>query len=76
MATQKEIEVGHVWAAKVSGKITELQVVHIRERFRGQRSTLVFDCINLRTERHIVVRSAQRFRFRISPPPTQHRKVD
>ena len=62
----REIEVGGVYLAKVSGKLTRVRVdaIHETSDWKG-RSTTRYPCTNLITGRCIVVRSCQRFRARV-----------
>lgn len=56
-----EIKVGHVYTAKVSGKLTKVRVDTIRDAWQGYRGKY-YDVTNLTTGRRITFRSAQRFR--------------
>jgi len=53
---QAQIEIGTVYAVRVSGKTRPVQVNGV-SRFGG------WDCTNLRTRRNIRVRGSQRFRW-------------
>ena len=66
----KQIKIGGIYTAKVSGKLTSVRVVDIREVTRsmgyGSRTATVYDCINVATGRGITVRSPQRFRSEVA----------
>lgn len=60
-----EIEVGGKYIVRVSKRLTVVEVMGMRVPWRGQirgRSHQVYDCRNLVTGRHIVVKSSRRFR--------------
>lgn len=69
---QKDIEVGKVYTAKVSGKVVRVRVDHIGERSTYRRNSYSggrtigtassYECTNLETGRKLTIRSAQRFR--------------
>jgi hypothetical protein len=61
---RNEIEVQGVYLAKVSGRIARVKVVSIYQTEVRGRAAYRYNCINLGTNRSIVVRSAARFRGR------------
>ena len=54
----KDVEIGKVYAAKVSGVITEVQIT-------GPHTSYGWSAVNLRTGRPVRIRSAQRLRYLI-----------
>ena len=59
----KDIHLGGVYVAKVTGKLTSVRVENIVERlFYGKRAQTHYLCVNLTTGRPITVRFCQRFR--------------
>jgi len=60
-----QIEVGRTYQAKVSGVLVPLTVlsIDVRETWGG-KSAKRYRCHNERTGREIVVKSAQRFRYK------------
>lgn len=64
----KEIEVGGVYLARVSGKITKVRVDAIEEMFaRAGRSLTIYRVTNIATGRRTTFRSPQKFRSRVTP---------
>lgn len=61
----KDIRVGSVYAAKVSGLIRAVRIDAIREVFssRFPNGRNVYDVTNLATKRKIVFQSAAKFRY-------------
>jgi hypothetical protein len=59
--TAKAIEVGKEYLVKVSGSVVPVRVTGMHEVWNGSSSRVVWDAVNTRTGRRIVVRSAQRF---------------
>lgn len=61
----KQIEVGGVYLAKISGRVVKARVDAIREQFdHRDRSRTCYDVTNLTTGRRTMFRSAQKFRGR------------
>jgi hypothetical protein len=61
--TKKEIQVGNVYIAKVSGALCRVRVTGIREIEATNTKKLTrYEAVNLETGRSITVRSAARFR--------------
>lgn len=58
---KNEIEVGRVYLAKVSGKLTRVKVLEVEELLWPKKQTLYL-VENLSTGRRVTFRSAQRFR--------------
>jgi hypothetical protein len=60
----KDVVIGEVYAAKVSGKIVPVKVLGTSEAFNMNGGTRrIWDCQNQITGRTVQVRSAQRFRY-------------
>ena len=57
-----EIQVGQVYAVKVSGRVVPVKVLDMYERWAGDRVRNVWSCRNEVTGRVIEVKSAQKFR--------------
>lgn len=71
---KSSIQVGGVYVARVSGKLTEVRVDAINERgdfcsrTGGYHSTDCFDVTNLATGRKLTFRSAEKFRYPVQDP--------
>jgi hypothetical protein len=57
---KSDIHIGGIYAAKVSGSITHVRITG-ESRYGG------WDAINVRTQRHVYIRSAARLRYEIEP---------
>lgn len=64
--TTRDIEIGGIYTAKVSGKVVQVRVIRKGERFCGKVMRDFWECLSLATRRTIIVRSPQRFRDRIA----------
>ena len=66
-----EIETGHTYVAKVSGKLTRVRVDSVREdwNYLGNKATTQYDVTNLATGRRTTFRSARRFRSEAKQEP-------
>lgn len=62
----KDIRVGSVYAAKVSGNIVPVRVDVIREVFTFDKSKTAYDVKNLKTGRVTTFRSAAKFRYKLN----------
>ena len=69
----KEIDVGGVYAVKVSGRVVPVIVLCCEERFNGVGMRQAWRCRNRLSGREIVVRSSQRFRY--AWPATERRVI-
>ncbi len=60
----KDVEIGGRYLAKISGKLTTVRVVEIREAssYASGRSRTIIEAVNESTGRRITLRSAQRLR--------------
>ena len=75
----KDVKVGSVYVAKVSGKLARVRVLGTVERWSGASTytpgrpygheVTHWTCENLDTKRTIEVKSAQRFRREVAPAP-------
>ena len=65
---KKQIEVGKIYAMKVSGKVVPVKVVGIRtvSGFNGRDKT-IYACVNQKTGRDCKAQSASKFRHEIKP---------
>lgn len=67
MAKQSEVEVGHVWSAKISGRLVHCRVtaVHKPDNWRTGRSYKTkYSLLNLRTQRQVGPYAATKLRIR------------
>ena len=58
----KDIEIGQVYAAKISGRIVAVRILSI-SRYCDKH----FIAENLRTKRQVVIRSGQKLRAKLEP---------
>jgi len=63
-----QVKLGAIYRAKVSGNLVDLKVDKVRPRKYDGKFNGWF-CLNLKTGRTVVVRSAARFKFEIPQPP-------
>lgn len=59
---KKEIEIGKVYTAKISGKISPVRILSI-----SQYNPRHWVAENIRTKRQIIIRSAQKLRAELEP---------
>ena len=67
----KDVKIGGLYEAKVSGKIQVVRITAMREAFSldGQRSLgMRFDAVNIATARAVFIRSPQRLRREVTVP--------
>ncbi len=62
----KEIVIGGVYAAKVSGKVQPVKVEKLVQVFGSNGSRTFYTCRNIKTGREITVKSPMRFRYKVS----------
>lgn len=67
---QKDIIAGLVYSAKVSGRLSSLEVLQIQTRWTDKQNRVFYHCRNLNTKREIIVKSANRFHARVTPKET------
>ena len=54
-----QIEIGHIYECKVSGRLVPVHVRSQRERWTGKRSLTYFEVHNLATSRMLLVSAAR-----------------
>ena len=65
---KKQIEVGKIYAMKVSGKVVPVKIANIRTVFTPlDREQTIYDCVNQITGRDCRAHSASKFRHEIKP---------
>jgi hypothetical protein len=63
----EDVSVGGRYAAKVSGLISPLRVLEVYTISSFGRSVVRYRCRNERTGREVIVKSPQRFRWKLAP---------
>ena len=66
--TRKQVEIGGVYHARISGRFVHVRVDRIEETFTGRKSGTRYHATNLMTGRHITFRSASKLRGKVIPP--------
>lgn len=65
--SRKMVEVGQFWTVKLYGMLTVVRITNIRMAFNGRRTMWRADASNMRTDRHIIIKSATKLRALIPP---------